>query len=367
MHTPFCVVKCGYCDFNSYAGVDDDAVQAVLSAMLDELRLRARGLRPRTVFVGGGTPTWLGAQRLAGFLKDMAAIVDLSGVEEFTCEANPESATAETLQLAAGQGVTRFSIGAQSFDRERLNFLDRPHSAEDTMGAFAAARATGAAVNLDLIFGLPGETMEQWLSDLSTALDCGPDHLSCYALTYERGTPLHARRARGEVRAAPEERTRDMLLETRAVLGDAGYDAYEISNYARPEQACLHNLNYWHGGAYIGIGPGAASHRSGRRSTNVRALGTYLRWVRDRQCACDDAETLSPERRCREAIWLALRVVQGAHLDTITNLTGIDPRVLVGAEIAAAIDAGHCELVRGALRLLPAGLPFADGIAADFL
>ena len=262
VHVPFCTVKCSYCDFNSYAGIDD-LQGAWLEAALTELALWAPRFAERefsTVFIGGGTPSLLLGESIQQLLEAIRNHLNLSANAEITLEANPESVRPEPLGMYRESGVNRISMGVQSLDTNELVFLDRIHSAERARLAFVDVRAAGFEnINLDLIYGLPGQSLETWKSTVEQVLswDGGPDHLSCYALTVEEGTPLASRVASGQVLEADPDYVAEIADWTAERLALAGFEQYETSNYARNGLQCRHNLIYWRNQEYLAIGPGA--------------------------------------------------------------------------------------------------------------
>lgn len=370
VHIPFCVVKCGYCDFNSFAGVDLDRRRRLVAAMQREVEARCKSLRPRTIFMGGGTPTQLETELLNALLQTIREVAQLDQVVEWTSEANPESCEEGTLETLVNNGVTRFSIGVQSWDPERLRFMDRPHGPEDAERAFRRARATGARASLDMIFGIPGQSLAEWQLELERSLALEPDHMSCYQLTFEPGTALEAARRRGEVEPLADEVLRDMFEWTQDRMQEAGYACYELSNFAKPGQACQHNIAYWRGADYVGIGPGAASHQRGHRATNLRPIEAYAEAIESSAaCASFEAEFLAPERRAREAVWIALRTREGVELASTLERCGL-------AADHALVDEFERNLARGDLEHAPqagyvrvprARMIFTDEIAARFL
>ena len=306
VHVPFCRVKCGYCDFYSQVG-GPETFEPLVEALLAELDTRVvrPGLAVETIYIGGGTPTVLPIgllERLLGALRDAGrGIRTTEGVRqkgfppelgcgkgfphqrphqlvEFTVEANPATVDDCKAALLAECGVDRVSMGAQSFDTGELAVLDREHRPADVAASIEILRRAGLTrFNLDLIFGVPGQTVASWLGSLRAAIDLEPEHLSCYGLTYEAGTPLHARREAGRVRAVDEDAEAEMYLATMETLEAAGYRQYEISNYARPGRECRHNLRYWHNLPGVGLGPSAASYLDGRRWRNVPDTREYVR------------------------------------------------------------------------------------------
>ncbi|MBK8980561.1 MAG: radical SAM family heme chaperone HemW [Planctomycetes bacterium] len=368
VHVPFCVVKCGYCDFNSFAGRDVAEHDRFLAALDAELALLAPPRVPRTVFVGGGTPTHLDEERFARLFAVLARHVDLPRVTEVTMEANPESVTLPKARIARDAGVGRVSVGVQSFAAERLRFLDRPHDAAAVGRAVAALRAAGFDnVSLDLIFGVPGQELADWDRDLDAALALEPDHLSCYSLTFEPGTRLERDRRQGRV--APNEDRVDaaLFLHTRDRLGAAGFDAYEISNFAGRGGPCLHNDHYWTQGDYLGAGPGAASHRDGWRGTNLKPLHAWATVVERGFVPSGEAETLSRRHRLAEALWLGLRRRDGVDLAQAERRLGVAAPVPLRAQLAAWIESGHLAIEGARYRLTPRGLLVADAIGASLL
>jgi oxygen-independent coproporphyrinogen-3 oxidase len=368
VHVPFCVVKCGYCDFNSYEVEDRSVLDAFVDGLARELALTALPQAPPSVFIGGGTPTFLEPRQLARLLEVLAEHVDLRACPEVTMEANPESATEEKTRIARAAGVRRFSLGAQSFAAERLRFLDRAHSAERIGEAVAELRAGGCEnLNLDLMFGIPGQTLAEWERDLETALELRPDHLSCYNLTFEAGTRLERERRAGRVAPNDEDLDRAMFLHTRERLAAAGFTAYEVSNFAGRGGPCRHNDHYWLQGDYVGVGPGASSHRAGVRSTNLKPLEQWLDSLARGLPPVAEAETLAPRQRAGEAMWLGLRRTDGVDLDAIEARL----RAPVREWYARPLDELRAQelLVREAarVRLTSAGLLFANEVGARFL
>lgn len=282
LHVPFCTVKCSYCDFNSYAGIEDMQAEWEQAA-LTELALWAPRLGSRsisTVFIGGGTPSLLPGESVRRLLDAIREQFTLSTDAEITLEANPESVHPERLLAYRAAGVNRISMGVQSLDSSELVFLDRIHSADRARDAFAEIRAAGFDnVNLDLIYGLPGQSLATWqdtLNQLLTWSGGGPDHISCYALTVEEGTPLASRVAAGRVIEADSDHVAEIADWTSTRLEAAGFDQYETSNYARRGLRCEHNLIYWRNQEYLAIGPGAHGFVDGIRYHVVRSPRIYI-------------------------------------------------------------------------------------------
>ena len=368
VHVPFCVVKCGYCDFNSYEVDDRTALDAFIDGLARELAATPLPSEPPSVFIGGGTPTFLDDAQLERMFAVLARHVDLRACAEVTMEANPESVTTAKIQCALDAGVDRVSLGAQSFDPGHLRFLDRAHTAERTAAAVAEVRAAGCDnLNLDMMFGIPGQTLEQAQRDLATALELRPDHLSCYNLTFEAGTRLERDRRRGAVAPNDDAVDRAMFEHTRTTLRDAGFDAYEISNFAGRGGACQHNDHYWLQGDYVGVGPGAASHRAGVRSTNLKPLDAWLQSVERGLPPVGEAETLAPRRRAGEALWLGLRRRDGVDLADIEARIDAPVREDFATLLGELTDDGLLEAKGTRVGLTERGILFANEVGARFL
>lgn len=368
VHVPFCVVKCGYCDFNSYVAQGENQLDRFLEALAAELRSCPPPAAPSSVFLGGGTPTHLDPVRLRRLFSILLEHVDLRRCPEVTMEANPESVTREKAEIAREAGVGRISMGVQSFHDRHLRFLDRAHDAHRAAAAFAELRQAGCEnVSIDLIFGIPGQTIAEWDADLQQALALGPDHVSAYSLTFEPGTALHRELRAGRVRPNDEELDRDMFLRTREVLGRAGLEAYEISNFAGRGGPCRHNDHYWLQGDYAGVGPGASSHRSGVRWTNLKALDAWANAALAGLPPTASAETLTRRQRAGEAIWLGLRRRDGIDLEVAGARIGAPIERWFGGRIDGHVAAGHMARDGTRIRLTDPGLLLGDRIGGDFL
>ncbi len=323
VHIPFCAVRCGYCDFNTYTatelggGASQDAYATTAIAEVDfaARALQDSGLPERplgTVFFGGGTPTLLPAGDLARILAAAVAAWGLQSGAEVTTEANPDSVTPESLQLLADAGFTRVSFGMQSAVPHVLKVLDRTHTPSRVPQAVQWARDAGLAVSLDLIYGTPGESLADWRCSLETALSYGPDHISAYALIVEDGTKLAARIRRGEVPGIDDDDHAAKYELADELITTAGLGWYEVSNWSRtPEQACRHNLAYWRGDDWWGIGPGAHSHLGGVRWWNVKHPTAYAGRLGSGVSPAAGRETLDAETRNVERVMLEARLNSG--------------------------------------------------------
>lgn len=368
VHVPFCAHKCGYCDFASVEG-QDGLASRYLDALERELALRLGApRRVATLFVGGGTPTRLDHAALARLGEMLASWLPLEPGGEWTVEANPGTLDDAKVSLLADAGVNRISLGAQSFDRGVLTVLERHHDPEDVPRAVEMVARRLDRWSLDLIFGVPGSTLESWQRDLDATLALGPSHLSCYGLVYEKGTPLWKRWNRGEVRALDEDLERAMYEATMDQLEAAGLEMYEISNFARPGEECRHNLIYWANESYFGVGLGAARYVDGLRATNTRELGAYLRRLEAGGDPTGASERLDPEPRARETAVLNLRRTRiGIDREEFAARTGYDLDMLCGAALAKHRGAGRLDDDGRRVRLTRAGRFVADSVMCDLL
>jgi oxygen-independent coproporphyrinogen-3 oxidase len=344
LHVPFCAVRCGYCDFNTYTNSElgGGASQAAYAAtaireielaveVLDQAGVAARPVS--TVFIGGGTPTLLPSADLTRLLGSVRDSFGLAAGAEVTVEANPDSVTAASLAELAAAGVTRVSFGMQSQVKHVLAVLDRTHDPLRVPEVVRWARDAGLAVSLDLIYGTPGESLDDWRRSIEAALACEPDHLSAYALVVEEGTKLAARVRRGEVPTPDDDDEADKYELMDTLAAEAGFGWYEVSNWARtPENACRHNLAYWRGDDWWGIGPGAHSHVGGVRWWNVRHPTAYAQRLESGQSPAQGREILDADQRHSEQVLLRSRLREGLRLKDV-GLDG-DPLGLLKTVLA---------------------------------
>ncbi|MGW9412511.1 radical SAM family heme chaperone HemW [Arthrobacter cupressi] len=329
VHIPFCAVRCGYCDFNTYTakelggGASQDAYAGTAVAEVDfaARAMEASGLPARkisTVFFGGGTPTLLPAEDLARILAAAVGHWGLESGAEVTTEANPDSVTPESLKLLADAGFTRVSFGMQSAVPHVLKVLDRTHSPERVPQAVQWARDAGLDVSLDLIYGTPGESMDDWRTSLETALSYAPDHISAYALIVEEGTKLAAQMRRGEVPGIDDDDHAAKYELADELISAAGLSWYEVSNWSRtPGHACRHNLAYWRGDDWWGVGPGSHSHMGGVRWWNVKHPTAYANRLAAGESPAAGRETLDAGTREVERIMLEARLGSGLEVDAL--------------------------------------------------
>ena len=380
VHVPFCTVKCSYCDFNSYAGIDD-LQDAWLDAALAELSLWARHVAGRefsTVFIGGGTPSLLSGDSIRRLLREIREQLELAPDAEITLEANPESVQPDRLPAYRECGVNRISIGVQSLDTTELKFLDRIHGAERAAQAFREVREAGFDnVNLDLIYGLPGQSLETWKSTVEQVLswDGGPDHLSCYALTVEEDTPLAARVASGRVVEADPDFVAELADWTAERLARAGFEQYETSNYARHGLQCRHNLIYWRNQEYLAVGPGAHGYVGGVRYQVVRSPRLYIDRLLGLESqprrsadaalpspAVTESETVDEHDQVIDALTSGLRLFEGLDESSLAAAYGTVRPVIDWAEEHGLVERRH-----GRLRLTKRGHSVANELFVRLL
>jgi len=372
VHVPFCSVRCGYCDFNTYTASElgPGASRATYAAQaVAEVALARRVLGPdapavSTVFVGGGTPTLLPPDDLGAVLDAVRTGLGLAPGAEVTTEANPDSVSAADLVRLREVGFTRVSFGMQSAVPSVLAVLDRTHDPRRVSQVTSWARAAGFEhVSLDLIYGTPGESVADWETTLAAALDCGPDHVSAYSLIVEDGTALARRVRRGELPAPDEDDLADKYAVADARLSGAGLGWYEVSNWARDEAArCRHNLGYWRGDDWWGIGPGAHSHVAGTRWWNVKHPAAYADRLAQGAGPARAREVLDPESRRIERVLLETRLREGLDLGPQGPLdaAGLDA-------VDAVVADGRACVVSGRLVLTDRGRLLADGVVRDLL
>jgi oxygen-independent coproporphyrinogen-3 oxidase len=366
VHVPFCAHHCGYCDFAVAAG-QDHLIDLYVEAVAAELA-RLDGPAPvDTVFLGGGTPTHLSAAQLDRLLAAVARWLPLRPGGEFSVEGNPESVTADKVAVLADHGVNRVSLGVQSFRPDLLARLDREHSPDHVGPALDRVRRRIANVSLDLIFGVPGQSVADWAADLDAALAFEPDHVSTYGLTYEKGTRLWKRRRRGEVVPVPEADELAMYELAMDRLPAAGLEQYEVSNFARASRRCRHNETYWANEAYFGFGVGAARYVEGRRELNRRDTADYVRRVLAGEAATFQSEHLPPEESARETAAVQLRRTAGVVRDRFREQTGYAFDDLTAGRAKAYAAEGLVEDDGSAVRLTRRGRCLADALVVKLV
>lgn len=381
IHVPFCRVRCGYCDFNTYAPgeVDGATPEGYVGAALREMEWARAAMggdpRPaRTVFFGGGTPTMLDADALARLLDGVRQRWGLAGDAEVTTEANPDSVSAESLQVLAAAGFTRVSFGMQSAVPHVLATLERTHQPENVSRAVAWAREAGLSVSVDLIYGTPGESLEDWRASVAAALVLEPDHISAYALVIEPGTRMGGQLKRGLIAPTDPDTQAAMYEAADEAFAAAGLEWYEVSNWARtPQQRCRHNIAYWTSQDWWGIGPGAHSYlgpsvgregapTSARRWWNVKHPLAYARRLEDGLSPEDGGESLDAQDLALERVMLGIRLADGLPLDAVPERR----RSRVGELIARGLVDGRVALPpQGRILLTRRGRLLADAVVRE--
>jgi oxygen-independent coproporphyrinogen-3 oxidase len=359
VHIPFCARICPYCAF--YKGLlDRSQTQRFCEAVLCELEEKTSvfGVVPKTIYLGGGTPTALSTWQLEFLLGGFHQRLDLSALAEWTVEANPGSVSARKAALLCKLGVNRISLGVQSWDNTLLKILGREHNADQAEQSFHILREAGCSnINVDLMFGLPGQTVQQWQKTLEKTISLRPDHISAYCLTYEEDTEFFLRQSRGELKANPDTDA-DFFEMGMSILEEAGYEHYEISNYARPGFSSAHNRAYWSGEAYLGIGPSAFSTVGMRRWQNVADYRAYADRTLLGQSPIAATENLTTEMKRTERIALCLRTRDGI---SAMELQGF------ARETDEFIMLGLLRESNGRFLLTQKGKSLADSVAAAFL
>ncbi|GAC1643050.1 MAG: radical SAM family heme chaperone HemW [Ktedonobacteraceae bacterium] len=358
LHWPFCLAKCPYCDFNSHVRdrIDQTRFAQALRRELATEAARLGGRRLTSVFFGGGTPSLLSVEQMTRLLKACYNSFAIDADAEITMEANPGTLDKEQLVGLRAAGINRLSMGAQSFDAQLLQTLGRIHTPEEITQAVQFARAAGfTSINIDFMFGLPGQTMQHWRDTLEQALALRPEHLSLYSLIVEEGTPFHTWAQEGRITPGDEDLCADMYEYADERLKEAGYINYEISNWALPGQHSRHNLTYWQNLPYIGMGAGAYSSFAGRRFSDEREPATYIKQLKARHIPEVESEVIERVQAMSETAFLALRTAMGLHLPTFEQRFGEPFAQFVGNRLRVVEEAGLLEYADGWLRLSTRG------------
>lgn len=377
VHIPFCLTKCPYCSFVSYPGLEPTIKNSYMEALGKQAQEMAghswvKKSKFNSLFVGGGTPSCVDPERLAVFiaacLDKFAFIRTNDGEPEVTVEANPNTVTMELLKQLRQAGVNRLSIGTQSFSDALLRNIGRTHTAHENVQAFEWARGAGFTnINLDLMYGLPGQNEVIWEESLQQAAALCPEHLSVYELTVEPGTPFAERAGNGKLNLPPEREALAMFKKAREILSAYGYMQYEISNYSRMGYACCHNITYWENGNYLGLGAGAVSCFSGVRIKSEENPDRFIQLLNNNEEPYGEAEFLPLEARFRETIIMGLRMTAGVSIKGLEARFGLTPQKYYGDVIAKLKHEKMLEEVGGRLRLTAKGLPLANWVMAQLV
>ena len=372
LHIPFCRSKCQYCSFFSFPPQPGD-IEALVAALHQQMVQVAdlpevRELGFASLFFGGGTPSLLPTQVLADLLALCRRLFAWSVEEpEVSIEVNPGTIDGQGLAALRRAGFNRLSIGVQSLDDTELRRLGRIHSRDQALATIKAARDAGFAnLSCDLMYGLPGQTADSWVRTLEEILACAPQHLSLYELTAEEGTPLWDQVQYHQGLLPPEDTVLEMMAITQTLV-EGGWPRYEISNYARPGYQCRHNLNYWHNGLYLGLGPGAVSALGGERRAAVADLGQYCRRVDQGETVWDEVERLEVEAAFRETVVMGLRMTAGVSMATLKQRFGIDLMAYYGSVLPRLFEQGVLVLEEDRLRLSRHGLDVANRVMAELV
>ncbi|MBC7906211.1 MAG: coproporphyrinogen III oxidase, partial [Rhodospirillaceae bacterium] len=318
IHWPFCLSKCPYCDFNSHvaAQIDQPRWRAGLLRELEHFAQTKPGTTVTSIFFGGGTPSLMDPATAGALIERVAKLWPTAPDLEITMEANPSTVEAGRFREFRAAGIGRLSLGVQALDDASLKFLGRRHSAAEALAALEVAKSLFPRFSFDLIYARPGQTVAGWQAELTRALELAGDHLSLYQLTIEDGTAFAPAYARGDFQLPNEDDQAAMFEQTQALTQAAGLPAYEVSNHARPGSACRHNLTYWLGGDYVGVGPGAHGRLNGSAYRQHRAPGIWLERVEQDGHANQECEALNPETRAEELVMMGMRLVDGIHANT---------------------------------------------------
>ena len=374
IHVPFCAKKCAYCAFYSEAS-SGELINRYVDAVIREMELVAENIKPRTIFFGGGTPSLLNLSQWERILTAMDSL-HLSGAEEWTVECNPATVSLDKAKLLRSAGVNRISMGVQSFDSALLERLGRIHSREMVFKSYDTLRAAGFDnINIDLMFAIPGQTMDIWKSTLAEATALGSEHLSSYEVIYEEDTQLYEQLQAGQF-SVDEEMACAMYEELLTHSAAHGFHQYEIANFAKnssgkpgeiPDRACRHNVNYWRGGSFYGLGPSAAGYVNGARTKNWSNTILYCEQLEKGLRAIESSETLAPLARAGELAAFGLRMNAGWPLVEFKQRTGFDLPSEWTPEMNQMIKLGYAKLESDRFHLTNQGLRYADWAAELFL
>ena len=366
IHVPFCSHRCGYCNFTVVAD-RADLVDDYFRAIEKELSQLESPQRIHSLFVGGGTPTELNPDQLEHLLEIINRWLPLNPGSELTIEANPETFDFARAEVLLAAGVNRISLGIQSFQDAKLKRLDRFHGTQAAYSAIELAKSLFANVSIDLIFASPSETLPVWQTDVAAALKQDIQHISTYGLTFEKGTRFWSQMNRDTIVEVDNHLQRDMYEWAIDELTAHGFQHYEISNFAKPNQRCHHNESYWLGQEYYAFGPGASRYVAGYRETNYRSTSTYLKKVLRGESPVAEQEYLSPLDRAKERLVFGCRRLEGVDEAAFVKEFAMTTDDIAGAAIRRFIDLGFLERTAGRLRLTRTGLFVSDGLWPEFL
>lgn len=360
VHIPFCVKKCLYCDFNSYA--DTSLEPQYINALVEEIN-SIKEKRLKTIFIGGGTPTILSYENLETLLKALAGF----GAQEFSVECNPGTIGMDKLLLMKAYGVNRLSIGLQAWQDYLLKKLGRIHTLDDFLMSYYAARNAGFEnINIDLMFDIPGQTMKDWEETVKNVAALGPEHISCYSLIIEEGTPFFSMWEKGMLALPDEDEDRQMYYYAVQKLKEHGYIQYEISNFARPGFECSHNIIYWKDEEYAGVGAGAHSYVDGCRYSNFSGIAEYIDGIRKGN-AIENKNVVTKKESMEEFMFLGLRMMEGVSKSRFQERFGVSMDEIYGKQLKKFVSLKLLYDDGEIVKLTPRGIDISDRIFVEFM
>jgi len=371
IHIPYCIHKCGYCDFNSHPIKHDEMdhyIDALVAEMQHYAKIYSNANIIKTIFLGGGTPTTLTAYQLERILKECVKEFKVAPDAEITIEANPATIDIEQMKSIRQTGYNRISIGVQSFDKAELKLLDRAHGPEEVHSTVDCARKAGFDnLSLDLMFAIPNQSLSSWESNLDKALEKNPEHLSTYNLTIEQGTAFSKLQSNGKLIMPEDGHQLELYKKTIERLTKKGFHHYEISNFARQGKECKHNITYWKNTNTLGLGAGASSYINGTRFKNINLPAHYIRQVKEGKTAVEHSETLEPRQAMGETIMLGLRLLQGISIHQFERRFQVSFINLFKNIIHSLKEKELILIEDDRLRLSPKGLFLADSVILEFI
>lgn len=370
IHIPFCVKKCEYCDFLSWNAEEEERQQyvAALLSEIESYREFAKGYRVSTIFIGGGTPSVLLPKQMEDILQKIYEIFELERRAEITIEVNPGTVDEEKLQCYKENGVNRLSMGLQSVKDEKLRLLGRIHTYQEFVESYELARKAGFDnISIDLISSVPGQTLQEWKEELETAAAQNPEHISVYQLIIEEGTPFYEKYAEHPELLPDEETSREIYLWTGKFLKEAGYEQYEISNYAKPGKESRHNLKYWERGDYLGLGLGAASMVRNIRMSNTKDMRTYLERCDKPKTMREDVQFLEEPRQMEEFMFLGLRKTRGVSKKEFERIFGREMDMVYEKALHKCLENGMLLEHKDRIFLSEEGTLLSNMVLSEFL
>lgn len=363
IHIPFCRQKCLYCDFYSIQYVEDLA-DSYISVILEQIGKLNQNFS--SIYIGGGTPSVLSPELLDKLSAGLKRFITVD--VEFTIEVNPESVDEEKLRLFIAKGVNRISVGVQSFDDKKLRSLGRIHNAKQASETIELSKKSGFKnISIDMIFGVAGEGLKEWQSELEKAIGCGCQHISCYSLSYEKDTPLFRMREKRAIVPLEDDAVAEMYKYTMSYLLCAGFERYEVSNFAKPGFECRHNLNYWNNNSYVGLGPSAVSYLNGARSENVKDGKEYIDRFNKGMDLVISREELAPVQMAKETASVKIRTQEGISYNWFKGKTGFGFLELEKEALEALVEQGLIAYDEKGARLTGKGFLFADTVSSALL